>query len=154
MKVNDIEVPYTPDELIGLARDYIQSQFDLGVAFESPQLVRDFWITKLGMREKEVFCVAYLNNQHQLIECEELFHGTINSASVHPREVVKNSLRHNAAAVIIAHNHPSGKPEPSGADRQITTKLRDALGLVDIRLLDHFIVGGGETTSFAERGWL
>ena len=89
-----------------------------------------------------------------MLHFAELFRGTLNSASVHPREVVVEALHWNAAAIIVAHNHPSGISEPSGADRQITSKLRDALGLVDIRLLDHFVVGDGEMSSFAERGWL
>ena len=94
----------------------------------------------------------FLDNRHRLIAYEELFHGTIDGASVHPREVVKSALRYNAAAVILAHNHPSGVAEPSQADQRITKRLQDALTLVDIRVLDHFVVGDGEPVSFAERG--
>jgi DNA repair protein RadC len=109
-------------------------------------------MTRLATREFETFCLIYLDNRHRLIACEDLFRGTIDGASVHPREVVKEALRHNAAAVILAHNHPSGVAEPSHADELITRRLREALQLVDIRVLDHLIVAGGETVSFAERG--
>ncbi|CAI0910378.1 DNA repair protein RadC [Serratia entomophila] len=104
--------------------------------------------------EREEFIVLYLNQQNQLIAHETLFTGTINSTEVHPREVVKRALYFNAAAVIIAHNHPSGDPTPSQADKTITLRLMQALALVDIHLLDHLVVGGMEIVSFAERGWL
>ena len=96
----------------------------------------------------------FLDNQHRLIAHETLFTGTINHTQVHPREVVKAGLKHNCAAVIVAHSHPSGEAEPSKADRQVTTRIQQALDLVDIRLLDHLVVGGMEITSFADRGWL
>ena len=108
----------------------------------------------LGRQEREVFVVLYLDNQHRLIAHETLFTGTINHTQVHPREVVKAGLKHNCAAVIVAHCHPSGLAEPSNADRQVTTRIQQALELVDIRLLDHLVVGGMEIVSFAERGWL
>lgn len=108
---------------------------------------------KIGGSEREVFAVMLLDNQHRLIEFKELFQGTIDAASVYPREVVKTALKANAAAVIFAHNHPSGDPEPSQADRRITTRLQDALALIDVRVLDHIVVGE-QCTSFAERGWL
>ena len=98
--------------------------------------------------------VLFLNNQHQLLACETLFTGTINHTEVHPREIVKAALRHNAAAVILVHNHPSGITDASKADRAITSRMVNALSLVDVRVLDHFIIGDGETLSFAERGWL
>ena len=104
--------------------------------------------------DHELFCCLFLDNRHRVICCEELFRGTINGASVHPREVVRRALEHNAAALILAHNHPSGVAEPSQADIQITHRLRDALALVDIRVLDHMIVGDGEISSLAERGEL
>lgn len=104
--------------------------------------------------EYEVFAVLFLDTQHRLIEYAELFHGTIDSAVVHPREVLKATLRHNAAAVIVSHNHPSGNPEPSQADTTLTRQLKEALALVDVRILDHIIVAGTDTTSFAERGLL
>ena len=101
-----------------------------------------------------MFCCLYLDNRHHLIVCEELFRGTIDGAAVHPREVLRQALAHNAAAVILAHNHPSGIAEPSRADEIITRRLRDALALVDIRVLDHIIVAGPHTISLAERGIL
>ena len=99
-----------------------------------------------------MFAVLFLDTRHRLIEYAEMFQGTIDSAEVHPREVVKAALRHNAAAVIVSHNHPSGNPEPSAADQALTQRLREALGLVDVRVLDHVIVAGNATASFAERG--
>ena len=122
--------------------------------FTSPDQVVKFLQASLVGRHQEVFLVMFLDTRHRLIASEELFTGTIDSASVYPREVVKQALRHNAAAVILAHNHPSGIAEPSREDRQITTRLRDALQLVDIRLLDHFVVGAGEVVSLAERGMI
>ncbi|ASE02765.1 RadC family protein [Salmonella enterica] len=109
---------------------------------------------RLARQEREIFMVLYLDNQNRLLEHETLFLGTVNSTEVHPREIVKSALRHNAAAVIIAHNHPSGTTEASRADRLITTKIEKALALVDVRVLDHFIIGDGNTLSFAEMGWL
>ena len=108
----------------------------------------------LGRQEREVFVVLYLDNQHRLLEHETLFLGTINHTEVHPREIVKSALRHNAAAVILAHNHPSGITDASKAARTITSRIVNALTLVDIRVLDHFIIGDGDALSFAERGWL
>jgi DNA repair protein RadC len=101
-----------------------------------------------------VFACLFLDQRHRVIAFEELFRGSIDGASVHPREVVRRCLAHNAAAVIVAHNHPSGVAEPSQSDHRITERLRDALGLVDIRLLDHIIVGDADCVSFSERGWL
>lgn len=109
---------------------------------------------QLHGREYEVFAVLFLDTRHRVIDFAELFRGTIDSATVHPREVVKEALTRNAAAVIIAHNHPSGIAEPSVADQRLTKRLIDALALLDIRVLDHIIVGEGETTSFADRGLL
>lgn len=120
----------------------------------SPEATRRYLAHRLRGRRREVFCVLFLDTQHRLIACEELFHGTLDSCAVHPRQVVERALALNAAAVILAHNHPSGVAEPSAADRHITDRLRDALGLVEIRILDHFVVGEGRAASFAERGWL
>jgi DNA repair protein RadC len=120
----------------------------------SPALVRDYLNLRLKGIEYEVFAVVLLNNRHVPIRYVELFRGTIDGASVHPREVVKEVLGANAAAVIFAHNHPSGTTEPSMADQRITQRLKDALALVDVRVLDHLIVGSGEAVSFAERGLL
>lgn len=108
----------------------------------------------LARQEREVFVVLYLDNQHRLLEHETLFLGTINHTEIHPREIVKSALRHNAAAVIIAHNHPSGVTDASKSDRAIASRIVNSLGLVEVRVLDHFIIGDGDTLSFAERGWL
>ena len=112
----------------------------------------DYLTIQLRGLQQEVFMVLYLDSQNQLIKDEVLFYGTINAASVYPREVVKAALRNNAAALILAHNHPSGVAEPSQADKLITTKLQQALALIDINVLDHIIVGGENCVSFAERG--
>lgn len=121
-------------------------------ALKSPQHTREFLALCLRDYPYEVFACLFLDNRHRVIEFEELFRGTINGASVYPREVVKKALEHNAAAVIFAHNHPSGVAEPSNADRQITRQLTDALALVEIKVLDHLVVGDGEIVSLAERG--
>lgn len=121
-------------------------------AFTEPGAVRQFLHSRLRDLPHEVFACLFLDNRHRLIEYRQLFRGTIDGASVHPREVVREALALGAAAVILAHNHPSGIAEPSSADRHITTRLRDALALMDIRVLDHLVVGDGEITSFAERG--
>lgn len=125
-----------------------------GVAFTSAGATRDWLRLQMAGLEREVFMVLFLDNQHRLIGRETLFTGTINHTEVHPREVVKAALHHNAAAVILAHNHPSGETEPSQADRHITQRLASALTLVDVRVLDHLVVGGTAIVSFAERGWL
>lgn len=123
-----------------------------GELLTDPNLVRQFLTLNLRPYEREVFAVLFLNNLHAVIEFEIMFQGTIDSASVHPREVVKAALLHNAAALIFAHNHPSGVAEPSQADRRITERLVSACQLVDVRVLDHLIVGDGEICSFAEMG--
>ncbi|MHB8726413.1 MAG: RadC family protein [Casimicrobiaceae bacterium] len=123
-------------------------------AMTSPQAVRDYLRTRLACLPHEVFACLFLDTQHRLIACEELFRGTLAQTSVYPREVVKAALARNAAAVIFAHNHPSGVAEPSRADELLTTALKQALALVDIRTLDHMIVAGSHVLSFAERGLL
>ncbi|RTQ00589.1 DNA repair protein RadC [Enterobacter sp. WCHEn045836] len=125
-----------------------------GVAFTSSSSVRDWLRLQLASLEREEFTALFLDNQHRLIAHETLFTGTINHTQVHPREVVKAGLKYNCAAVIVAHCHPSGLAEPSKADRQVTTRIQQALDLVDIRLLDHLVVGGMEIVSFSERGWI
>ncbi len=125
-----------------------------GQAFGSPAVVRDFLRLKLGALEHEVFALLYLNAQNQLIAYEELFRGTANQTAVYPREVARRALFHNALAVILAHNHPSGTVDPSRADRLLTDTLRDALALIEVRVLDHVIVGSRGTYSFAEHGLL
>ena len=146
--------PATGDEIIAAARETLSHRVRRGVTLSSPKATRDFLTLKLGDREFESFCCLFLDNRHRVIEFIELFRGTIDGASVHPREVVKEALRHNAAAVIFCHPHPSGVAEPSQADELITRRLKDALQLVDIRVLDHLIVAGGETVSLAEKGFL
>lgn len=125
-----------------------------GVSLKSPAETREFLSLRLRDKPFEVFCCVYLDNRHRVIRFEELFRGTIDGASVYPREVVRAALTANAAAVILAHNHPSGVAEPSSADERLTSRLRSALGLVDIRLLDHIVVGDGDSVSLAERGVL
>ncbi|WP_158890685.1 MULTISPECIES: DNA repair protein RadC [unclassified Pseudomonas] len=123
-------------------------------ALESPQQVRDYLKARLRHEPHEIFGCLFLDTRHRVLAFEALFHGTIDGASVYPRQVVKRALAHHAAAVILTHNHPSGIAEPSQADRLLTTRLKDALALVDVRVLDHFIVGDGEPLSMAEYGWL
>lgn len=121
-------------------------------ALTSPHLVKDYLRYQLRLKEHEVFAMLLLDNRHRTIEYVELFRGTIDGASVHPREVVKEVFKSNAAAVIFAHNHPSGNAEPSQADLKITRRLGDALKLIEVRVLDHIVVGDGDAVSFAERG--
>jgi len=137
-----------------ISRRYLLSRISRGCVLASPLEVRQFLQLKMRGLAHEVFACLFLDNQHAIIAYEELFRGTIDGASVYPREVVKRSLGLNAAAVIFAHNHPSGVAEPSQADRRLTQRLQSALGTVDIRVLDHFVVGDGEALSFAERGLL
>ena len=144
----------TADQILEAARQAIEHKMQRGASFSSPAAVKEYLCAKLGGFEHEVFAVLFLDTQHRLIEYAEMFRGTIDSASVYPREVVKETLRLNAAAVIISHNHPSGNPEPSAADKAMTAQLRQALALVDLRTLDHIIVAGSRTTSLAERGLL
>ncbi|NWA64034.1 DNA repair protein RadC [Pantoea sp. B9002] len=134
-----------------LAIDY---RYPTGTTFDSSSVAGEFFGAKLAGRDREVFAVAFLNNQHQLLAYEEIFEGSIASVEVHPREVVRRALQLNAAAVILSHNHPSFTPEPSGADIAITGRLKTALELVAVRVIDHIIVAGNETVSLAERGHL
>ena len=138
--------------ILELARRHHLEALCAGPPLTSPRLAADYLLAQLRDRDHEVFCCLYLDNRHRLIGFEELFNGTIDGASVHPREVVKRALARRAAAVILAHNHPSGVAEPSRADEAITARLRDALALVDIRVVDHVIVGDGVCVSLAERG--
>lgn len=140
--------------VIEMGRRHLFEEFQRGSALTSPDQTAQFLRTRLRDYPYEVFAVLFLDNRHRVIAFEEMFRGTIDGASVHPREVVRRALELHAAAVILSHNHPSGVAEPSQADQRITTRLRDALGLVDIRILDHLIVGDAECCSFAERGLL
>jgi DNA repair protein RadC len=137
-----------------LVKRWLEEELRSADALTSPRSVRDYLRLLLHDREHEVFVVLLLDAQHRVIACEELFRGTLTQTSVYPREVVKAALRANAAAVIFAHNHPSGVAEPSHADELLTRSLKAALALVDIQVLDHFIVAGTSTLSFAERGLL
>ncbi len=140
--------------VLEMGRRHLLASVQRGDALTSPAETRHYLSACLRDRGQEVFAALFLDNRHQVLAYEELFFGTIDGASVHPREVVKRALALNAAALICAHNHPSGVAEPSRADEAITRHLKEALGLVDIRLLDHIIVGDGEMTSLAERGLL
>jgi len=135
-----------------LSRRALQEEIKRGDALNSPRAVRDYLQLLLGARQQEVFLVLFLDTQHRVLASEELFHGTLSQTSVYPREVVKRALAHNAAAVILAHNHPSGVAEPSQSDQLLTSALKQALAMVDVRVLDHFIVAVGQTMSFAEKG--
>lgn len=145
--------PITAHQILDKAAEILSERYIRADAFQNPQATKKYLACKLGGYEQEVFAVMMLDNQHQLIEFKELFFGTIDSASIYPREVVKAVLAANAAAVIFAHNHPSGDCEPSEADKAITKRLIDALALIDVRVLDHIVVGR-ISTSFAERGLL
>lgn len=155
--VRDVSGDYreaTCDEIIGAARRMMARRVRRGTMFADPSVARDYLQVKLSTLEHEVFVVILLDTRHRLIEYVELFRGTIDGTEVHPREVVKAALAANATAVIFAHNHPSGVAEPSAADRAVTTRLKQALALIDVRVLDHFIIAGADVMSFAQRGWL
>jgi DNA repair protein RadC len=146
--------PATAGEILDAARIILARRVRKGSARSSPHATRDFLRLQLATRDHEVFAILFLDNRHRLIEFVPLFRGTIDGASVYPREVVKEALARNAAAVILAHNHPSGVAEPSQADELITNRLHAALALIDVRVLDHFVVTGDAIVSFAERGLL
>ena len=141
------------DQVLEMAAEIIETKYLRGDSFNSPKTVKEFLQYKLANYEREVFAVLLLDTQNRLIEYKELFFGTIDAANIHPREVLKIALQHNAAAVMFAHNHPSGNSEPSNADKQITQKLKGILEGIDIRVLDHIVVGK-DCVSFAERGLL
>ena len=140
--------------VLEIARRCIGEELRSGSALASPAAVRDFLRLALGTREHEVFLALLLDSQHRVLQTMELFRGTLTQTSVYPREVVKAALAANAAAVIFAHNHPSGVAQPSQADELLTRQLKEALALVEIKVLDHFIVAGNQCLSFAERGLL
>ncbi|MFZ7305376.1 RadC family protein [Avibacterium avium] len=137
-----------------MTKRYLLQELEMAQAFTRPELVRIYLQTELEHKEREVFLVLFLDNQHRLIKKEEMFLGTINTATVYPREIVKSALFCNAAAIILAHNHPSGIAEPSNSDRIITEKIQKVAELVEIRVLDHFVIGKGCYVSFSEKGWL
>ena len=129
-------------------------QYGERTIFDSPNVVKEYLSLQLALEEREIFSVLFLDNRHQLISFDKVFFGTIDGASVYPREIVKLALEHNSAAVIFAHNHPSGVSDPSEADKRITARLKDSLALIDVRVLDHIVIGKGNLTSFAECGLL
>lgn len=138
--------------VLEMGRRHLAETLERGEVFNNPLLVKNYLLAQLRDYRHEVFACLFLDNRHRVIRFEEMFRGTIDGASVHPREVVAQALQHNAAAVILAHNHPSGVSEPSQADLSLTRRLKDALALVDIRVLDHFVIGDGIVHSFAEHG--
>ncbi|HKA38624.1 MAG TPA: DNA repair protein RadC [Burkholderiales bacterium] len=137
-----------------MARRVLKEKLERGSALGSPQAVRDYLRLKLQERPHEIFVGVFLDAQNRVLAVEELFRGTLTQTSVYPREVVKRALYHNAAAVIFAHNHPSGIAEPSRSDETLTQALKQSLALVDVKVLDHFVIGAGAAMSFAERGLL
>ena len=142
-------------EVIEAAHEMLVSLARSGdISLCKPADASRFFRTQIANEERELFSVAFLDSQHRLISCDILFQGGIDSSAIYPREVVKASLKHNAAALVVAHNHPSGVAEPSEADRRITGRLREALDLVDVRLLDHLVVAQGDFVSLAERGMI
>ncbi|MGP2832041.1 RadC family protein [Serratia nevei] len=147
-------LPATADQILEAARQVVEQKIQRGTSFTSPEVVKEYLCAKLAGYEREVFSVLFLDSQHRLIEYVEMFRGSINSTSVHPREVVKQALQLNAAAVLLSHNHPSGSPEPSEADRALAKRLKEISALVEVSVLDHVIVAGIGTTLFAECGLL
>ena len=135
-----------------MGRRHLSTRLARGETLESPQDTRDFLRASLRDRPYEVFCCMFLDNRHRVLAFEELVRGTLNGTAVYPREVVKRALAVNAAAAILVHNHPSGVAEPSRADEVLTERLQEALSLVEVRVLDHIVIGDGETVSFSERG--
>jgi len=147
-----VYIPASDDAVVDAALKILAQRVAKGSVLSSPNAVKSYLRMRFADLQYEVFCLIYLDRRNRLICCEELFRGTIDGASVHPREVVKSALRNNAAGVVCCHNHPSNCAEPSHADELITQRLKSALELVDIRLIDHLIVCVGEAVSFAERG--
>ncbi len=155
--VREVDGQYRParaEEVLQQARRVLSHRVRRGATMSSPQVVKDYLRLEIGALEHEVFCVLFLDAQHRIIALKPMFRGTVTQTSVYPREVVKESLALNAAAVILAHNHPSGAVEPSRADEFLTQTLKAALALVDVRVLDHLVVASADVTSFAERGLL
>ena len=137
-----------------LGHRHLSADLERGAALSDPQAAGRYFAQRLRGLPHEVFAALFLDNRHRSIAFEELFRGTLDGAEVHPREVVRRALAHNAAAVIVGHNHPSGNREPSAADRAVTARLKQALSLVDLRLLDHFVIADGPPVSLAARGWV
>lgn len=139
---------------VELGQRFLAAEFERGEGLSRPEDAGRFLLARLRSHRQEVFACLFLDNKHRILAFEEMFHGTIDGAAVYPREVVRRALEHNAAALILSHNHPSGVAEPSDADRAITRRLCDALSLVDVRVLDHLVIGDGDWVSLAQRGWI
>jgi DNA repair protein RadC len=155
--VRDVDGQYRParaEEVLSQARRVLSQRVRRGATMSSPQAVKDYLLLEIGVLEHEVFCVLFLDAQHRIIELKQMFRGTVTQTSVYPREVVKAALACNSAAVVLAHNHPSGSVEPSRADEFLTQTLKSALALVDVRVRDHLVVAGAEVCAFSERGLL
>jgi DNA repair protein RadC len=155
--VRDVDGQYRParaEEVLSQARRVLSQRVRRGATMSSPQAVKDYLLLEIGVLEHEVFCVLFLDAQHRIIELKQMFRDTVTQTSVYPREVVKAALACNSAAVVLAHNHPSGSVEPSRADEFLTQTLKSALALVDVRVLDHLVVAGAEVCAFSERGLL
>ena len=144
--------PLTEEVILGTAAEILKARYMRAESISRPEDTKQYLVHRLAPLEHEVFAVIFLDSQHRIIVFEEMFRGTLSRASIYPREVVKRALALNASACVFAHNHPSGTPEPSLADIGLTNQLKSALDLIDVRVLDHIVVGGTETTSFAERG--
>lgn len=144
----------TEEDILKTARFIVERRLKRGPTMSDPRVVREYLCHALGDLDQEVFCCLFLDSQNRILAFEKLFFGTINGTAVYPREVLKRALHNGAAGVIFAHNHPSGLATPSVADEVLTTRLKEALAVVDIRVLDHIVVAGTDTVSFAERGLL
>lgn len=150
-----MKTSYSTKRIVTTALKLLEKQMKIEKnQFTKTKQVIDYLRLKLAQKEREHFVAMYLNNQHQLLKVETLFMGTINSVEIHPREIIKQALKHNAAAIIFAHNHPSGEAQPSNADRNINQQLTEILNIVDIRVLDHIVIGRQSHFSFAEQSWL
>ncbi|MCX8584390.1 MULTISPECIES: RadC family protein [unclassified Gilliamella] len=140
--------------VVELSHRYLKVKMTKEDYLTSPTLTHHYLANRLMDKDREIFMVIFLDNQNHVINCEEMFVGTYNSVEVHPREVARKALQYNAAALILAHNHPSGLAEPSQADRALTKKIEQVCELIDVRVIDHLVIGKGEYVSFAERGWI
>lgn len=153
-KSNVVTLADPDDAVIEQAMAILDKRVRRGPVLTDPKTLGGYLKLQLQGHEREHFAAVFLNSKHSLLAYEVLFTGSLDCAEVHPREIVKQALRHNASAVVIAHNHPSGDPTPSAADRAITLRIRDALRTVDVRLLDHFVIGVGDPYSMASKGWV
>ncbi|WP_174787085.1 RadC family protein [Gilliamella sp. ESL0254] len=140
--------------VVELSSRYLKVKMTHENSLSSPSVTHHYLASRLANKDREIFMVIFLDNQHHVISSEEMFVGTYNCVEVHPREVARRALQHNAAALILAHNHPSGMAEPSQADRHLTQKIEEVCELIDVRVIDHIVIGKGEYVSFAERGWI